>query len=130
LFYFFKKKGLNLFPDETEQSESPKCLLHDTLNELIVKEFCHDHCSLEFLELITKKCYQSDTNEKIKSDSLVHDSDDYTTKKNSDMSLNSEGLLFYYRQFVYNFLQEISYNEHINNDTTNFKINIFILGTN
>jgi len=39
-------------------------------------------------------------------------------------SMNSDGIMFCYRQFVRNFLSEINYKENAGDQTANFQINI------
>jgi len=71
------------------------------------------------------RCYNSDRStdiKKNKSDSTV----DIITPKKTTTSLNSEGLLFFYRQFVHNFLEEVNFKKHTDEQATHFHISILL----
>ncbi len=86
---------------------------------------------MKFTELMRdsteKNCHQADRDNNIsknKSDSTK--ADESKAPKTPTTSLNTEGLIFYYRQFVRNFLDEIKYKEHTSEQTTNFHINLLL----
>lgn len=117
--------GLSLFSTEnTECPEAPKCEHDDDYSQIDKEVFCDDHCQAKISQLLEKntfKCYQEDRKQ---------DKQNETTKKvvadsSQQKFIDSEGFLFYYRQFVHNLLEEINFKD-LSGETSSFHINLFL----
>lgn len=94
---------------------------------LIDKEsFCHDYCTVQISQILEASnqqgsCHQDGRTALTPKPNITSDEELNETKK----LLSSEGFLFYYRQFVHTFLDEINH-EELTDESSNFNMNLYL----
>lgn len=94
---------LSLFSNTNECPEKIKCELDESKLDKVT--LCGDFCAVQISDILEKNRIESSYTQEEKADSNKTDSSE--TGEQPTKILNSEGFLFYYRQFVHNFLDEI-----------------------
>lgn len=129
LSVFGEENGkLNLFSNSKDLPDQQQQVGNDFDESLVDKEsFCQDLCSQKVSQKLEENKIQLICNQSARIE-LTHEknSTPEVEEANTKNYLNSEGFLFYYRQFVYRFLEHIDHEELVGE---NFNLNINLVLT-